>query len=175
MDIFWDKTVRILKEKVSQQNFETWIHPIRITTMEGNLVHLRVPNRFFRDWLVENYLALIRESMKSAAGISFQIEWIIEQDNNQMVGSSGDTAAAEKTAPKKPSRSRIHSSLNVNYSFDRFVVGSCNQFAHAASAAVAEQPAKNYNPLFIYGGVGLGKTHLLNAIGLKTLTLFPDM
>jgi chromosomal replication initiator protein len=69
----------------------------------------------------------------------------------------------------------VHSSLNVNYSFERFVVGASNQFAHAASAAVAEQPAKNYNPLFIYGGVGLGKTHLLNAIGLKTLKLFPDM
>ena len=175
MDIFWDKTVKILKEKVSQQNFETWIRPIRITTMEGDQVHLRVPNRFFRDWLVENYLALIRESMKSAAGISFHVDWIIEQDNNQMVGSSGDATAAEKTVPKKPSRSRVHSTLNVNYSFDRFVVGSCNQFAHAASAAVAEQPAKNYNPLFIYGGVGLGKTHLLNAIGLKTLKLFPDM
>jgi chromosomal replication initiator protein len=177
VDIFWDKTVNILKEKVSQQNFETWIRPIRITTMEGDQVHLRVPNRFFRDWLVENYLALIRESMKSAAGISFHVEWIIEQDNNQnqMVGCSGDATAAEKTAPKKPSRSRVHSTLNTNYSFDRFVVGSCNQFAHAASVAVAEQPAKNYNPLFIYGGVGLGKTHLLNAIGLKTLQLFPDL
>jgi chromosomal replication initiator protein len=173
----WDKSVKILKDKVSQQNFETWIRPLRITAMEGDQVHLRVPNRFFRDWLVENYLVLIRESMKSAAGISFHVEWIIEQDNNQNQtdGRYGDAAAAEKTAPKKPSRSRVHSTLNTNYSFDRFVVGSCNQFAHAASAAVAEQPAKNYNPLFIYGGVGLGKTHLLNAIGLKTLKLFPDM
>jgi chromosomal replication initiator protein len=175
VDILWDKAVKILKEKVSQQNFETWIRPIRITAMEGDQVHLRVPNRFFRDWLVENYLTLIQESMKSAAGISCHVEWIIEQDNNQIVGSSGDAAAVEKTAPKKSSRARVHSTLNANYSFDRFVVGSCNQFAHAASAAVAEQPAKNYNPLFIYGGVGLGKTHLLNAIGLKTLKLFPDM
>ena len=177
MDILWDKALKILKEKVSQQNFETWIRPIRIATMDGDQVHLRVPNRFFRDWLVENYLSLIRDSMKSAAGISFHFEWIIEQDNNQnqMAGPSGDAATVEKTASKKSSRARVHSTLNANYSFDRFVVGSCNQFAHAASAAVAEQPAKNYNPLFIYGGVGLGKTHLLNAIGLKTLKLFPDM
>ena len=82
----------------------------------------------------------------------------------------------EKAAPKKVChRPRSHSTLNQNYSFDRFVVGACNQFAHAASMAVADQPAKNYNPLFIYGGVGLGKTHLLNAIGLKTLSLYPDM
>ncbi|MDP2839082.1 MAG: chromosomal replication initiator protein DnaA, partial [Syntrophales bacterium] len=177
MDILWDKTVKIIKETVSQQNFETWIRPIRITLMEGDQVHLSVPNRFFRDWLVENYLSLIRDSIKSAAGVQFQIELVIEQDNNQnqVVADTGDAPAATKTAPKKASRARIHATLNVNYSFDRFVVGSCNQFAHAASAAVAEQPAKNYNPLFIYGGVGLGKTHLLNAIGLKTLKLFPDL
>jgi chromosomal replication initiator protein len=177
LDILWDKTVKIIKEKVSQQNFETWIRPIRIATMEGDQVHLSVPNRFFRDWLVENYLSLIRESMKSETGVPFHVEFVIEHENNQyqFFGESGETPAAEKTAPKKPSRSRVHSSLNVNYSFDRFVVGACNQFAHAASSAVAEQPAKNYNPLFIYGGVGLGKTHLLNAIGLKTLKLFPDM
>jgi chromosomal replication initiator protein len=177
LDILWDKTVKIIKEKVSQQNFETWIRPIRITTMEGDQVHLSVPNRFFRDWLVENYLSLIRDSMKSETGVQFHVEFVIENENNQYQsgGESGDAPATEKTAPKKPSRSRVHSSLNVNYSFDRFVVGACNQFAHAASSAVAEQPAKNYNPLFIYGGVGLGKTHLLNAIGLKTLKLFQDM
>ncbi len=177
MDILWEKTVKIIKEKVSQQNFETWIRPIRITLMEGSQVHLSVPNRFFRDWLVENYLSLVRDSMKSAAGLPFHIELVIEQESNQNPVAAGTEhiTAPTKTAPKKTSRPRTHSALNVNYSFDRFVVGSCNQFAHAASAAVAEQPAKNYNPLFIYGGVGLGKTHLLNAIGLKTLKLFPDM
>lgn len=177
MEIFWDKTVKMLQEKLSQQNFETWIRPIRIASMDGDQVNLRVPNRFFRDWLIENYLALIQDSMKSVAGISFHIEWLIEQNSplNQNVDPPADVAAKEKTSNPKNSRSRVHSTLNENYSFDRFVVGSCNQFAHAASEAVAEQPAKNYNPLFIYGGVGLGKTHLLNAIGLKTLKLFPDM
>jgi len=177
LDILWDKTVKILKEKVSQHNFDTWIRPLRITAMEGDSVQLRVPNRFFRDWLVENYLPLIRESLKSETSIPFQVNFVIEQEagpTQEIVKSSG-TPISEKTAPKRPSRGRAHSSLNANYSFDRFVVGSCNQFAHAASVAVAEQPAKNYNPLFIYGGVGLGKTHLLNAIGLKTLTLFPEL
>jgi chromosomal replication initiator protein len=177
LDILWDKTVKIIKDKVSQQNFDTWIRPIRIAAIEGDQVHLSVPNRFFRDWLVENYLSLIRESMKSETGVRFHVEFVIDHENNQnqTAGDSGNAPATEKTAHKKSSRSRVHASLNVNYSFDRFVVGACNQFAHAASASVAEQPAKNYNPLFIYGGVGLGKTHLLNAIGLKTLTLFPDV
>jgi chromosomal replication initiator protein len=177
LDILWDKTVKIIKEKVSQQNFDTWIRPIRIAAMEGDSVHLSVPNRFFRDWLVENYLSLIRESMKSETGVPLNVELIIEHENNHnpMVGEPGGAPAAEKTIPKKSSRSRAYATLNGNYCFDRFVVGACNQFAHAAASAVAEQPAKNYNPLFIYGGVGLGKTHLLNAIGLKTLKLFPEM
>ena len=177
MDILWEKVVKIIKEKVSQQNFETWICPIRISAMEGDQIRLTVPNRFIRDWLIENYFDLIRESIKSAAGVPLHVTFFVEQENNR--DTSGEKGGARrsrrKKRQKKPSHVKTHSTLNLNYSFDRFVVGACNQFAHAASVAVADQPAKNYNPLFIYGGVGLGKTHLLNAIGLKTLTLYPDM
>jgi len=177
LDILWNNTINIIKEKVNQQNFETWIRPIRITFLEGNQVRLAVPNRFFRDWLVENYLTVIKEAIKSTTGIPFQIEFLVEQENRQepAAESFGGAQTNEKSTPRKPARAKVHSTLNLNYSFERFVVGACNQFAHAASVAVAEQPAKNYNPLFIYGGVGLGKTHLLNAIGLKTLILFTDM
>jgi chromosomal replication initiator protein len=177
LDILWDKTIKIIQEKVSQQNFETWIRPIRISAMEGDQVVLSVPNRFFRDWLMENYLPLIRESMKSGTGVPLQVEIVVDHENH--LSPAGDDQAAspdvDRPVNKKSTRSRAHSSLNVNYCFDRFVVGDSNRFAHAASQAVAEQPAKNYNPLFIYGGVGLGKTHLLHAIGLKTSKLFPDM
>jgi chromosomal replication initiator protein len=177
LDILWEKATKIIKERVSQQNFDTWIRPIRITALEADRVRMAVPNRFFRDWLVENYLDLIRESVKSAAGVPFHVEFIVEQDirpdTSEVMGES--TPTSEKNPPGKTSRTRINSTLNPHYSFDRFVVGASNQFAHAASVAVADQPAKNYNPLFIYGGVGLGKTHLLNAIGLQTLKLFPDM
>ncbi len=177
MDILWEKAIKIIQERVSQQNFDTWIRPIRITAMEADRVRMAVPNRFFRDWLVENYLDLIRESVKSAAGVPFHVEFIVEQDiRPDTAEAMGESApASEKTPARKTSRTRINSTLNPHYSFDRFVVGASNQFAHAASVAVADQPAKNYNPLFIYGGVGLGKTHLLNAIGLQTLKLFPDM
>lgn len=175
--MLWEKTIKIIKEKVSQQNFETWICPIRINSMEGDQIRLAVPNRFIRDWLLENYFDLIRESIKSAAGVPLHVAFMVEQETaRDAAGEKGtSTPVMEKEALKKSVKPKINSTLNQNYSFDRFVVGACNQFAHAASMAVADQPAKNYNPLFIYGGVGLGKTHLLNAIGLKTLSLYPDM
>ncbi len=177
MDILWEKAIKIIQERVSQQNFDTWIRPIRIAALETDHVRMTVPNRFFRDWLVENYLDLIRESVKSAAGVPLQVEFIVGQDiRPDTAEETGESApASEKNPIRKTSRTRINSTLNPHYNFDRFVVGASNQFAHAASVAVADQPAKNYNPLFIYGGVGLGKTHLLNAIGLQTLKLFPDM
>jgi chromosomal replication initiator protein len=177
LDILWEKAVKIIKEKVSQQNFETWIYPIRINAMEGDQIRLAVPNRFIRDWLMENYFDLIRESIKSAAGVPLHVALMVEQENvRDATGEKGTgTPVIEKAALKKAIQPKANSTLNQNYSFERFVVGACNQFAHAASMAVADQPAKNYNPLFIYGGVGLGKTHLLNAIGLKTLSLYPDM
>jgi chromosomal replication initiator protein len=177
LDILWDKTVKIIKEKVSQQNYETWICPIRIGSMEGEQIRLIVPNRFIRDWLMENYFDLIKESVKSAAGVPLHVAFTVEHDASHDASGEKGTGVpvTVKAASKKTTQSKIHPTLNQNYSFERFVVGACNQFAHAASMAVADQPAKNYNPLFIYGGVGLGKTHLLNAIGLKTLSLYPDM
>ena len=177
MDILWEKSLHIIKDKVSQQNFDTWIRPIKISSMEGNNIILNVPNKFFKDWLMENYHAVIKEALTSIAGIDLKVDLQIALDAKKSQSSirrAGDHQ--EKTrSPKKSVRSGTNQSLNQHYSFHRFVVGPCNQFAHAASVAVAEQPAKNYNPLFIYGGVGLGKTHLLNAIGLHTLTLYPEL
>jgi len=175
--MLWEKGLQIIKEKVSQPNFETWIRPIKILTLEGNNFHLSVPNKFFKDWLLENYQPLIKEVMSSLAGGDVNIDFLVSQEPDKSQGSprKRDTHHETSRPISKPSRVKMANSLNPHYSFDRFVVGSCNQFAHAASIAVAEQPAKNYNPLFIYGGVGLGKTHLLNAIGLFTKSLFADM
>ncbi len=177
MDILWEKSLHIIKDKVSQQNFDTWIRPIKISSLEGSNITLNVPNKFFKDWLMENYHAVIKEALTSIAGIDLKVDLQIALDAKKSQSSTrraGDHQ--EKTrSPKKSVRSGTNQSLNQHYAFDRFVVGPCNQFAHAASVSVAEQPAKNYNPLFIYGGVGLGKTHLLNAIGLHTLALFPHL
>ena len=177
MDILWEKSLQIIKDKVSQQNFETWIRPIKISSMEGNNITLNVPNKFFKDWLIENYHSVIKATLISLAGIDLKVDLQIAQEvkkSQSSVRRHGEHQEKTRT-PGKAVRSGINHSLNPHYSFERFVVGPCNQFAHAASVAVAEQPAKNYNPLFIYGGVGLGKTHLLNAIGFHALSLHKDM
>ncbi|MDI6741827.1 MAG: chromosomal replication initiator protein DnaA [Smithella sp.] len=176
MDAFWGKTVNLIQEKISRQNFDTWIKPIKILAMEDKRVQLAVPNKFFKDWLVDNYSSTIKQSLKDAAGIDVEIEFVLLKHQEQSTESAQIQASSSKSSPSPAGvKGKTLSFLNNNYNFDRFVVGSCNQFAHAASIAVAKQPAKNYNPLFIYGGSGLGKTHLLNAIGLMASSLHPSL
>ena len=176
MDSFWKKSIDIIKEKVTKQNFDTWISPVRISALDASVVELSVPNRFFKDWLTEHYMDVIKDSVSSVSGVPMTVRFSIDKSPVQMksaVPVSTQTNRPKNAEPVNPAN-RIHPSLNLNYNFDRFVVGPSNQFAHAAAVAVAEAPAKNYNPLFIYGGVGLGKTHLLNAIGLHTFKIDPS-
>jgi len=176
LEYFWKKSIDVIKEKVTKQNFDTWISPVRINAMETSSVELSVPNRFFRDWLNDHFLNIITDSVSSVAGTPMTVRFSVDKNPVQ-----AKPAATKPTAPdhansleEAESPAKMHPSLNPNYNFERFVVGPSNQFAHAAAVAVAEAPAKNYNPLFIYGGVGLGKTHLLNAIGLHTFRLTPS-
>jgi len=177
MESVWDKATKIIQEKVSKQNFDTWIKPIKIVAMEDNCVQLAVPNKFFKDWLMDNYLSLIKNSLHSVVGISVDLDFMLSKDKEKKQEAAilpfGQGQNHHESAPV--ARNKNISFLNSNYTFDRFVIGPSNQFAHAASIAVAKQPAKNYNPLFIYGGSGLGKTHLLNAIGLMTNASHPDL
>ncbi len=175
MDIIWEKAIGIIRSHVSQQNFETWIQPVRVMGFEGNNIQFVVPNKFFKDWLADNYLELIKTSLKEVSGIDLNVLFSVSKGEGRPAESPAETKKAEGKSARKPSPSKYESNLNPNYSFERFVVGSCNQFAHAAAVSVGELPAKNYNPLFLYSDVGLGKTHLLNAIGLLTHTLYPDM
>jgi len=176
LDQTWKEAYNIIKENVSEQNFETWIKPLRIMSIDEQDARLAVPNRFFRDWLTDNYQNVIADSLRAATGRSYRIDFVITHEKRQQENLAMSLPAEKDSRPPKKSlRVQPLTSLNPNYTFERFVIGASNQFAHAASIAVAEQPAKSYNPLFIYGGVGLGKTHLLNAIGLHTLTTNPDM
>jgi len=176
VDAFWKKSVDIIKEKVTKQNFDTWISPVRINALEASGVELSVPNRFFRDWLAEHFMDVIKDSVSSVSGVPMSIRFVIDKTPVQGRPPVSESVQTERLKNSEPSdlANRVHPSLNMNYNFERFVVGPSNQFAHAAAVAVAEAPAKNYNPLFIYGGVGLGKTHLLNAIGLHTFKIDPS-
>ncbi len=177
MESVWDKATKIIQEKVSKQNFDTWIKPIKIIAMEDKCVQLAVPNKFFKDWLMDNYLSMIKNTLHTVIGISVDIDFILSKDKEKKPEAAVLPFEQDQNhfAVSQASRSKNISYLNGNYTFDRFVVGPSNQFAHAASIAVAKQPAKNYNPLFIYGGSGLGKTHLLNAIGLMTISSHPEL
>jgi chromosomal replication initiator protein len=176
LEQLWGKCLIFIKEKVTQQNFDTWISPLKILAIEGSGCQLSVPNKFFKDWLTENYMEIIRDSVSKASGLDMRISFVVDKSPPEKVVVPEERVEAQKKPLKKGdiTRLRIHQSLKPNYNFDRFVVGPSNQFAHAAALAVAEQPARNYNPLFIYGGVGLGKTHLLNAIGIHTLALHAE-
>ncbi|MCX7816150.1 MAG: chromosomal replication initiator protein DnaA [Syntrophales bacterium] len=172
LNTVWNQALEIIKENLNSSNFETWIKPIRCIFIGDGIARLAVPNRFFKDWIVDHYLSLIQDTLCEVMGedISVILEIVQSENYKRNLNSEGkDRDFSRSERVKRPSHN-----LNSNYSFERFVVGPSNQFAHAAALAVAENPAKTYNPLFIYGGVGLGKTHLLNAIGLRALSLYPD-
>lgn len=164
----WNDALVYIQEKVPKQVFETWFTPVVLDRIEETTAYLAVPNKFFGEWLGEHYRDLLAEAVSVAQGgghldVSFVVNHRQAPSSSPAQQESGpaDTAGRGFVA----SRSKRGVQLNPKYTFKSFVVGAGNQFAHAACMAVAEQPAKAYNPLFLYGGVGLGKTHLLNAIG----------
>ncbi|HEY3304328.1 MAG TPA: chromosomal replication initiator protein DnaA [Candidatus Binatia bacterium] len=167
MDELWHSVLEQLREKLGNQNFETWIKPIRVKEISNDEISLEVPNKFFRDWLVEHFLGSIHESLSQLTHRSMKVSLSI----NQKLQAAG--TPPEKKPEREPSRPPRINNLIPKYNFDTFVVGASNQFAHAASLAVANQPGEHYNPLFIYGGVGLGKTHLINAIGHRVVEKRP--
>jgi len=157
----WNDALVYIQEKVPKQVFETWFTPVVLDRIEETTAYLAVPNKFFGEWLGEHYRDLLAEAVSVAQGgghldVSFVVNHKQAPSSSPAQQESGpaDTAGRGFVA----SRSKRGVQLNPKYTFKSFVVGAGNQFAHAACMAVAEQPAKAYNPLFLYGGVGLGKT-----------------
>jgi chromosomal replication initiator protein len=164
MKEIWDECLSVISTKISQQAFDIWVNPLKVLNITDSVVELEVPNKFFRDWLSENYHSLIQDLLFQITKRPYSIHFRLKEGKEGIEEKEAKAKAVDKNprAIKPPMK---EDGLNPSYSFEAFVVGSCNQFAHAAALAVAHLPAKNYNPLFIYGGVGLGKTHLLYAIG----------
>jgi len=169
MPELWHKVLAHLKDQLGKQNYETWIQPITFVSRDKTRLYLNVPNKFFRDWLTEHYLTRIEEVLSEAAQQKMLVSLDVKQEPQVK------TAADKSVRRDERQRDRVQRNNNLiaKYTFDNFVIGASNQFAHAASMAVANQPGDHYNPLFIYGGVGLGKTHLINAIGHRAVSKFP--
>ncbi len=177
MNRLWQETLSSIEKTLSPQHFSTWIKAIHLVGIEKDLVRLQVPNRFVHDWIRDHYLAQIQETISRIGAVSYRLHLDIAlqqtEKNNPSLKETEKTVRQEKTATPLRENSAL-GTLNGKYVFDEFVSGSSNQFAFAAAMAVANNPATTYNPLFIYGGVGLGKTHLINAIGHRILQKNPQ-
>jgi chromosomal replication initiator protein len=166
----WDEALSVIRGRISRQGYEAWFRPLALGAVSENRLQILLPNRFFKEWFEEHYLGMLRSALEDLMFTKVELTLLLPD---------GEVAPSlphrEEPGPRRPARRARDgmAQLNPKYTFDSFVVGSSNQFAHAASMAVAEQLSKAYNPLFTYGGVGLGKTHLLHAIGHLALQRDP--
>ncbi len=151
----WQRVLSVIEKQVNPQSYNTWFKPTQLDRHDGLALYIRVPNPFFQDWLNDHMDVVIDAAAQAGVG-NVEVVYVVEE---KPVVTPGATLQGHLDFDS------VANTLNSKYTFDSFVVGSSNQFAHAAALAVAERPSKAYNPLFLYGGVGLGKTHLMHAIG----------
>jgi chromosomal replication initiator protein len=171
----WDQILARIETKVNRHSFYTWFKPTAFVAEDEASITVRVPNSYFKDWLSRHYAGVINEAMSELKKANLTVAFVAgAQADTPPVTPGAEEAAPVETAPPSPVLAGA-AGLNPRYTFDTFIVGSSNQFADAASRAVAEAPSRSYNPLFIYGGVGLGKTHLMHAIGQYVLDHDPGL
>ena len=161
----WNELLFRIKKRVKSQNFNTWFKPAQLHSLTKNKIIIEVPSNFFKNWMEEKYSNIIKEELSSLIEHEMEMEFISSSKNNGL-------SISKRNDKKTPS---ISLNLNPRYTFDNFVIGNNNRLAHAAALAVAQSPARAYNPLFIYGEVGLGKTHLLQAIAHHIMENKPNL
>ncbi|NLJ85534.1 MAG: chromosomal replication initiator protein DnaA [Firmicutes bacterium] len=176
----WEETLSRIEPLMPQSSFSTWLKGTRPVTLNKNVLYVHITNEFAKDWVDSRYKEPMQQALQKMVGQDWQLEFIlpgtaIPEEPEQPILPLTEPSPKESDLPNNITRQTSHSPtgtdeilpgiLNPRYTFDSFVVGNSNRFAHAASLAVAEAPARAYNPLFVYGGVGLGKTHLMQAIG----------
>ena len=157
----WDKFLEHVKARVSINTFTTWFQPTRLNRADGEILYIQIPSAVFRQVLTRTYGDIIKAVFLELGTPNVKVQYLCSEEEPVQTA----PAASAKAGQAKLDFESSDHQLNPRYTFDTFVVGKSNEFAHAASRAVAEQPSKAYNPLFLYGGVGMGKTHLMHAIG----------
>src|SRR5438067_6216368 len=180
----WRAALGELQVSLSPANYETWLRDTVLVDVDDHRFRIAVPNGFAKDWLETRYRSLISQTLARIVGYSVSVEFTVEptissNGNGNGNGHGGDAARTiGASTPVRLEPTRVGgegggANLNQRYTFANFIVGSANRLAHAASLSVAERPGHAYNPLFLYGGVGLGKTHLMHAIGNQVIAKFP--
>ena len=166
LELVWNEVLEIMATELAKPSFDAWLKDSKPVQLEGNILHVEFPNEFTRDWVEARYALPLRKTLHYVANREWDIKFSIPKSIKPL----SETPPSEEVhslpdIPTVQDREPISSILNPRYTFETFVVGNSNRFAHAAALSVAEGPSKAYNPLFLYGGVGLGKTHLMHAIG----------
>jgi chromosomal replication initiator protein len=188
----WDAVLRLAGERLGRHAMEAWLLDARPLSFQNDVLTIGAPNGMARDWIDQKYSRILADSVRETSGRDASVSVVVSDDargaKEAMRGESGGASHArrlENDLTAQGARRTAHASatspppglaplpLNEKYTFDHLVVGTCNRFAHAAAVAVAQRPGQHYNPLFLYGGVGLGKTHLLHAIGQEILREHP--
>jgi chromosomal replication initiator protein len=159
----WGRICDLLRSKINEQSFQTWLKPLRPKPSEDGRLLLEVPNAFFADWIEQHYVRFIEDASCDVTGSRLHVSFCIAPEEETIPPKKPERTGA--LAQRRLSTTLDESQLNPRFTFSSFVVGSGNELTHAACLSVAEQPAAVYNPLFIYGGVGLGKTHIMQAVG----------
>jgi chromosomal replication initiator protein len=165
----WDRALSRIETKVNRHSFYTWFKPTAFVADQDGAIRVRVPNALFRDWLTKHYAAVIQEALSEVERTGAPVNFVTEESEAAALAEAPAVVEPDPVVAEDEPADDL-GILSPRYSFDTFIVGTSNQFAHAACRAVAEAPSRSYNPLFIYGGVGLGKTHLMHAIGHYVVT-----
>jgi len=181
MTELWGQVVSSIEQKVAPAQRDSLLRPIELVSVEGETVRLRMPNRYQKEWFEDNYLGAVVEELRARTGQTYRVEFeIAEQEVTQLAlpepaaSATGNGVAAPTRSPSRTPVPAPAPSLQQRYTFDQFVVGPSNRFAHSAAQMVAELPGQRWNPLFIYGGSGVGKTHLLQSIGHEIYRTHPE-
>ncbi len=171
-DQIWSAVQEELRFQLAKPSYETWLKNTSLLSAEGGIFRIGVPSKLAKDWLEDRFAGLIQETLQAVTGTEVEVDFVVSATDHRP-GADGEEVMLTVEDAEEQAPAIAPSELNEKFKFSSFVVGNNSRFAHAAAKAVADAPGETYNPLFLYGGVGLGKTHLMHAIGHEVRRRFP--